>query len=60
LGLAVVSEHVLPKKPASEGLAVLNVAGFPLKRQWQLVWRKDRKLSLAAKTFIEEVGGRYG
>ncbi|HEY7802903.1 MAG TPA: LysR family transcriptional regulator [Orrella sp.] len=59
LGLAVVSEHVLPKKPSSEGIAVLSVTGFPLKRQWQLVWRKDRRLSLAAQTFIDEVSGRY-
>jgi len=59
LGLAVVSEHVLPKRPASEGIAILSVTGFPLKRQWQLVWRKDRKLSLAAQTFIDEVSGRY-
>ena len=59
LGLAVVSEHVLPKRPASEGIAILSVTGFPLKRQWQLVWRNDRKLSLAAQTFIDEVSGRY-
>jgi DNA-binding transcriptional LysR family regulator len=59
LGLAVVSEHVLPEQPASQGVAVLNVVGFPLKRQWQLVWRKDRKLSLAAQTFMDEVCGRY-
>ncbi len=55
LGLAVVSEHVLSKDPADEGVAILPVAGFPLKRQWQLVWRKDRKLSLAAQTFADEI-----
>ena len=55
LGLAVVSEHVLSKEPAGEGVAILPVAGFPLKRQWQLVWRKDRKLSLAAQTFADEI-----
>ena len=59
LGIAVVSEHVLPKQPADEGLAVLDVVGFPLKRQWQLVWRNDRKLSLAAQTFVQEVRRRY-
>ena len=37
-GLAVLSRHTLADRPASEGLAVLPVAGFPLKRQWVLVW----------------------
>lgn len=58
LGLAVVSQHALSKDPKTDGVAVLPVTGFPIKRQWQLVWRKDRRLSLAAKRFIEEVRGR--
>lgn len=59
LGVAVVSEHALSKDPSRDGLAVLSVSGFPIKRQWQLVWRKDRRLSLAARRFIEDVRGRY-
>lgn len=59
LGLAVLSKHALSKDPANDGVAVLPFVGFPLKRQWQLVWRKDRRLSLAAKSFIHEVRGRY-
>ena len=57
LGLAVVSAHALSPDPAKEGIAVLPVSGFPLKRQWQLVWREDRRLSLAAQRFIEDVRG---
>lgn len=59
LGLAVVSQHALSKDLKADGVAILPVVGFPIKRQWQLVWRKDRRLSLAAKRFIEEVRGRY-
>ena len=55
LGLAVLSQHALSDKPSKDGIAILPVAGFPLKRQWQLVWRKDRRLSLAAKSFVDEV-----
>lgn len=55
LGLAIVSQHALAKDPAKDGLAILPVVGLPIKRQWQLVWRKDRRLSLAAKRFISDV-----
>lgn len=59
LGLAIVSEHALSTDPAKDGVRVLPVAGFPIRRQWQLVWRKDRKLSLAAQTFVADVRDRY-
>ena len=59
LGLAIVSRHALSKDPAKEGLAIVPMTGFPIPRQWQLVWRKDRRLSLAAKRFIDDVRGRY-
>lgn len=54
MGLAVVSQHALAAQPAAEGLAVLPVSGFPLRRQWKLVWRKDRRLALPALAFVEE------
>ncbi|MCD8504644.1 MAG: LysR family transcriptional regulator [Burkholderiaceae bacterium] len=59
LGLAIVSQHALANDPAKDGVAILAVAGFPIKRQWQLVWRKDRRLSLAARRFIEDVRSLY-
>lgn len=58
LGLAVLSRHTLAPDPASEGLAVLSVAGFPLRRQWQLVWRQDRALSLPARTLLDDLRKR--
>lgn len=60
LGLAVLSRHTLARDPASEGLAVLPVAGFPVRRQWQLVWRQDRALSLPARTLLDDLRQRLG
>ncbi len=58
LGLAVLSRHTLSPDPASDGLAVLPVAGFPLRRQWHLVWRRDRTLSLPARTLLDDLRAR--
>ena len=52
LSVAVLSLHALGSEPARDGLAVLNVSSFPLRRTWQLVWRSHRALSLAASTFL--------
>lgn len=60
LGLAVLSRHALVADPASEGLAILRVAGFPLRRQWYLVWRQDRALSLPARTLVDDLRDRLG
>lgn len=58
LGLAVVSRHTLSADPASDGLAVLQVSGFPIRRMWHLVWRKDRPLSLPARTLLADLRTR--
>jgi DNA-binding transcriptional LysR family regulator len=55
LGLAVLSRHTLAADPAQDGLAVLPVSGFPLRRMWHLVWRKDRPLSLPARTLLADL-----
>lgn len=60
LGLAVLSRHTLVRDPSAEGLAVLPVAGFPLRRQWHLVWRQDRALSLPARTLLDDLRTRLG
>lgn len=58
LGLAVLSRHTLSQDPAQDGLAVLPVTGFPLRRQWHLVWRQDRALSLPARTLLDDLRAR--
>ena len=48
LGIAVLSRESVALEVASGDLAILNVQGFPLKRQWHIVHVKGRRLSLAA------------
>lgn len=58
LGLAVVSRlavaDVLDGKASTHApkLAQLKVSGFPIRRQWSLVWRRDQPMSAAAKRFV--------
>jgi DNA-binding transcriptional LysR family regulator len=60
LGLAVLSRHSLEQNPAHQGLAVLPVTGFPIRRMWHLVWRRDRALSLPARTLLQDLRTRLG
>lgn len=57
LGLAVVSSHALSSDPAAEGIAVLDVEGFPILRSWYVVYPKGRRLSVVAAAFLEHLGG---
>ena len=58
LGVAVVSRLVVhPPSPAADGpapsgLAVLQVAGFPIRRRWSVVWRRDQSHTAAARRFV--------
>ena len=55
LGLGVVSLHTVQAELASGQLCVLDVQGFPLKRQWYLVQRQGKRPSSAAQAFMELV-----
>lgn len=55
LGLGVVSLHTVRAEIASGQLCVLDVEGFPLKRQWYLVQREGKRLSPAASAFVRLV-----
>lgn len=52
LGVAVLSQHTLSLDEASGAVAVLDVEGFPLLRQWSAVFPKGRKVSPAAAAFL--------
>ena len=54
LGLSVISAHTLQE--GREGLAVLDVRGFPLESNWYLVARRDRRLPYAARELIRFIG----
>ena len=52
LGIAVLSLHTLTSGDMNE-LTVLDVEGFPISWQWFIGHPRGKRLSLAAKTFIE-------
>jgi LysR family transcriptional regulator, low CO2-responsive transcriptional regulator len=58
LGLAVLSRHTLGADPRASGLAELRVVGFPIRRMWHFVWRKDRRLTRPAQAFLNDVRAR--
>src|SRR5690606_22529662 len=52
--LSMIAVQTAQGAPA-DGLAVLKVAGFPLRRRWSVVWRRDRPPTIAARRFIEHL-----
>lgn len=48
LGIAVLSRESVALEVANKDLALLDVQGFPLKRQWYVVNLKGRRISRAA------------
>lgn len=52
-GLAVLSRHALDRDPAHEGLAVLDVKGFPIASRWYLVRRRERQPTPVAAAFLD-------
>ncbi|WP_043758117.1 LysR family transcriptional regulator [Imhoffiella purpurea] len=53
LGLSVLSLHTLTLEGADGPVAILDVEGFPIMRQWYLVYPKGKELSLVAQAFLE-------
>jgi len=52
LGLSVLSLHTLALEGPDGPVAILDVEGFPIMRQWYLVHPKGKELSLVAKAFL--------
>ncbi len=53
LGLSVLSLHTLTLDGADGPVAILDVEGFPIMRQWYIVHPKGKELSLVASTFLD-------
>ncbi len=53
LGIAALSAHTLALERTSNELAILDVQGFPIQRQWYLAYPRERELSVVAKAFLE-------
>jgi len=53
LGISIMSLHALTLEGATGPVDTLDVEGFPVQRQWYLVYPKDLALSLVAKAFLD-------
>ncbi len=62
LGIAFISGHTIDSGLATRSLAILDVAGLPIIRQWWVVHLRQRRLMPAAaaiRAFFIEEGSRY-
>jgi LysR family transcriptional regulator, low CO2-responsive transcriptional regulator len=55
LGLSVVSLHTIELELETRRLVLLDVEGFPIDRQWYLVYRRGKRLSPPARAFRDFV-----
>lgn len=55
LGLSVLSRHTLIKEGTTDELTILNVDGFPIQRQWYVVYLAGKQLSVVANTFLDHL-----
>lgn len=53
LGISVLSRHTLGLSGTSSELAILDVEGFPIRRQWYVVYPAGKRLSVVANTFFQ-------
>ncbi|HKJ87513.1 MAG TPA: LysR substrate-binding domain-containing protein, partial [Gammaproteobacteria bacterium] len=51
MGISVLSQHTLVGSGGE--LALLDVEGFPIERQWYLVYPVGKQLSIVARTFMD-------
>lgn len=55
LGLSVLSLHTLSLEGSDGPVAILDVEGFPILRNWYIVYPRGKELSLVAETFLNFV-----
>ncbi len=60
LGVAVIARAALDLELAARRLAVLDVEGFPLERQWHIVRLRQKRLPPAARAFAALIRGDAG
>ncbi len=53
LGIAIISAHTCMAELKDGRLAALSYVGLPLVRQWFLLHRRDRELTMAARHFLD-------
>lgn len=52
LGIAVLSAHTLALERHANELIILDVQGFPIRRNWYLAYPNDKPLSVVAQAFL--------
>ena len=53
LGLSILSLHTMALEGVDGPIAILDIEGFPILRNWFIVHPKGKELSLVAKTFLD-------
>jgi LysR family transcriptional regulator, low CO2-responsive transcriptional regulator len=53
LGIAILSHSTMVTETRKGHIVALDVAGFPIRREWYLAHRKSRALSATASLFLE-------
>ena len=53
LGISVLSAHTLLLDGSTSELVVLDVEGFPIQREWYVVYLSGKQLSVVANTFLD-------
>lgn len=51
IGIGIISRHGIEMELETKRLCILDVAGFPIVRDWHIVQRKNKRLSTAAQAF---------
>jgi len=51
IGVGIISRHGIEMELETKRLCILDVAGFPIVRDWHIVQRKNKRLSTAAQAF---------
>lgn len=55
LGLGIISLHALELELALNRIAILDVEGFPVMKEWYLVYRSGKRMSPIAQAFYDFV-----
>lgn len=53
LGITVLSAHTLALEKSADELVILDVEGFPIRRQWYVAYATGKQLSVVARAFLE-------
>lgn len=53
LGYSIMPKIGIKSELKTRDISILKVEGLPVTTSWQLIWLKDKKFSMAAKSYLE-------